>query len=145
VAETFVPILTPFPMDTGAVRTMLEIVEQREGRDFGGWFCERPRDRWLTEFALYGAFLAANPGGLARWYADGGMRKPVVWKGSDELGAMALQRARTEGVFAVHRTAFRDLEPRLRLAIARFWCERRIFDSEAEALVFLNDCARDYA
>jgi hypothetical protein len=130
-------------MDTGAVRSMLEVVERREGCEFGGWFCGRPHRRRLTEFALYGAFLAASPGGLARWYDGGGPRKPVVWKGPD--AADALTRAGNCSVFAVHRGAFRHLDALSRLRIARFWCERGLFVSEDEAIVFLDECARYYS
>jgi hypothetical protein len=138
--DAFMPTVTPFVVSTRTVRELLDYVERRERVPFAHAFLGRPADYRLTEFGLYAAYLIFSRGGFSGLYDMRAPGFPIVWSGSNisaKLGA-----AQKSPVFAVHKSAYKNLQRPAREALAAFWHERHLFRSKREAEVFIASCAR---
>ena len=144
MVDSFMASTTPFSMSTSFTQSLLAYVEDREQRDFGWWFCERPRAARVSEFAMYAAFLAFVGGGLSNLYHLTNPAPATVWKASVAQFDKTLMEACKQAFFGVHRGAFGMLDARQRRDLARLWTQRGLFDSTKRALIFINECADYY-
>jgi hypothetical protein len=143
--DSFTPSTTPFPMSTDLVKSLLTCVEDREQQEFGRWFCERPRAARVSEFAMYGAFLAFAGGGFSRLYHLHNPSPATVWKDSvDQFDKTLVAARQQQSFFGVHRRAFGQLDDRQRRDLARLWVRSGLFSSEKRARFFIDECAKYY-
>ena len=145
MVDSFMASTTPFPMSTSLAQSLLAYVEDREQQDFGSWFCKRRRSARISEFAMYAAFLAFLSGGFSGLYHLGNPGPATVWEGSVAGFDKTLMEACKQPFLGVHRGAFRARDRRQRRDLACLWAQRSLFDSEAQALIFIDECAEYYS
>lgn len=125
----FTATVTPFVLDTAAVRDLVEDVESTYGAPFGKVFVQND----LTEFFLYAGWLLRRDGTLETVIDLVDEPNAMIWpRAADLEGVRAAIRTAVEHdlpVLGVHRNAVPRLPEEAVDALARFWSERGLVDS----------------
>ncbi|MFO1146981.1 MAG: DUF6492 family protein [Alsobacter sp.] len=138
--KCFYQTITPFVMYTSVVRAMIAEMERQEGRSFA----EVMRDRLVTEFFTYEAFICKTYGTVEKHYhvrpIPPGSVKDVVWpetNGYDDIHEIIDHIDRTgHKIFSFHRRAGRGLTSQSRDLLAGFWIRRGLLDNRRQARSF---------
>jgi hypothetical protein len=132
-------------MRTASVQSMIDDVEAGSGRPFAEEF-ERQE---LTEFFLYGAWLAVRGAGIEAVYDGVPLPSPTVWPrqrhGVEGVEAtIAEADAADSAFFAVHRTTLARGDRSTRRRVAAFWASRDVFPDDRAARRFIARFRRHY-
>jgi hypothetical protein len=140
--DRFAATVTPFTLDTAAVRAVVADVEARSGRPFAREFVAQE----LTEFFLYAGWLVRRDGTLDGLYELTDDVNPVVWPRSatpDGVRAVVASAADLP-VFGVHRDAVPLLDDEARGVLGAFWAERGLVADPAAGVALLVRLAQDH-
>ena len=141
----FTATVTPFVLDAATVRAMVADIQRSSGRDFSKEFVAQD----LTEFFLYSGWILSQGTTLDEAFDCHQISCPTVWPRAaniDGVRAAVEQADRREApVFSVHRRALAQLDEQSVDAVADFWTQRRLFDSQAIAKAFILEFQRSYA
>jgi hypothetical protein len=142
--DRFTATVTPFVLDTAAVREMMADLQRRAGREFAREFIARD----LTEFFLYAGWRVAQGRSLDEIFDLDQRPCPTVWpKGANPAGVRAaIARAAEQGtpLFAVHRRALAVLDAESRRLLAEFWTGRGLFAATEQAESLMQEFQRSY-
>jgi len=101
----FVETAPPFTVDTAVCRDLIAHVENREGAAFEAAFLSTG----VTEFFLYGAWIASQRGALEAVYDIGALNCQTIWPHEASLAKSCAKfeaaRAEDTAFFAIHRRA----------------------------------------
>lgn len=126
---------TPFVIDTGIARRMLDDVERSSNRRFGDEF-ERAR---LLEFFLYSGWSMLRGDGAP--ISGETVQAPTIWPGhaDQQQAAATIQEAEDSGAawFGVHRRALARADAATRQRIAALWVDRGLLEPD-EARRFIS-------
>jgi hypothetical protein len=139
----FTRTTTPFTILTSEARSLVQYLEDREGKPFALAFLEKQP----TEFFLYSGFLEAK-GILKSSYDLNQPHCAQIWgETASETGcAEAIHNAENANCpfMTVHREAITKMDRRGRAIVAEFWHARGLFPSVIDATRFLRDPNRTY-
>ena len=123
----FVP-MTPFVFHTQTTRELIQHIEAREQATISDFFCDT---RCLSEFLLYGSYIARTPTLLKRHYVDARMQTITLWKDSGPIDAAIARAQNPEFVcFGVHREVLAGADHDQMTLLTRFWRDRTLLRSD---------------
>ena len=129
---------TPFTFITSYVQDVIAQVSKREGAPFPTAFISNK----LTEFFLYSGYLVSC-GKLNEIYEFSQPICPIVWAHTATVTACqnAVEAAQDTRLpfFSIHRRAMAAPAQPAREVIAKFWQQRRLFDSVESGVSFIAD------
>lgn len=123
---------TSFTIDRADAWAVIDFLEAATGKRFAEALIEGR----ITEFFLLAAYLLRS-GALEDRYDFTQVACPVVWDGMALLSAIRETEESRAPIFAVHRRVIPTLDDASREILGRFWTQRGLFDSTAEAVADL--------
>lgn len=138
----FVETAPPFMIDTVICRELMAHVEAREGKPFENAFIATG----ITEFFLYGAYIATTRGSLEAVYDIADLACETIWphEASREKTREKLATLETKdsAFFAVHRRALGNMTPEIIGIVSDFLHERGLDAAGGYAFTALTQTSR---
>jgi hypothetical protein len=140
VMNRFIPTTPPFTMITSLTRQLIGSIETREKRPFAETFVKNE----LTEFFLYGTYVASIGKKLEDYYKFDNWMGTNLWKEYDNKRMQEI--IHHPGIFfAVHRRCFKNMDDNTIDDLAKLWHNCHLFASYHDAKRFIKGCAKTYA
>ena len=137
---TAMPAVTPYVIETQLALKLLSAVEMKSGVDFPTFF--HRKNRLVTEFFLYFAFLAAEPERRARYETAEPRAVTLfgIWPETEDKFRWAMSQLLRPSIcmFGLHRNRWGKLTESQRTQIASLWADAGLFDDVVEAEAFLE-------
>ena len=134
------PAVTPYVIETSLALELLKAVEMKSGVDFATFF--HRKNRLVTEFFLYYAFLAAVPERRARYQSAEPHAVTLfgIWPETEEKFRWAMSQIVRPSIrmFGLHRNRWDKLTESQRGQIASLWAGASLFDDVVGAEAFLR-------